>query len=73
MSTQIQVRVTIRFYGRLAGALGIGSEHVQRRTLTLPSPFTEAEAKEAARVNLYSKQGDSPAYEHVTVKAIAFN
>jgi hypothetical protein len=73
MSTQTQVRVTVRFYGRLSGALGIGSEHVERRTITVPSPFTEEEAKEAARVNLYDRQGDSLAYEHVTVKSIAFN
>jgi hypothetical protein len=69
----MNARVTIRFTGKLSGALGIASDFVERRTLVLPSPFTEAQAQEAARVNLYDRQGDSPAYERVTVRSIAFN
>ena len=66
-------RITIWFYGRLSGALGVCYDITERRTIQLPDEFTEAQAKEAARVNLYEKQGDSPAYERVTVKQIAFN
>lgn len=66
-------RVTIWFYGRISGALGVGYDIMERRTIQLPDEFTEAQAKEAARVNLYEKQGDSPAYERVTVDRIAFN
>lgn len=69
----VQARITIHFIGRLSGALGVGCEGCERRTVTLPSPFTESEAKEAARVALYTPEGDSPAYEHVTVRSVAFN
>ena len=67
------IRVTINFVGRLSGALGICYDCNERRTIQVPSPFTELEAKEAARVNLYEKQGDSPAYESVWVTSVAFN
>lgn len=66
-------RVTIRHRSKLAGALGISDEHNDRRTIELPSPFTYAEAKEAARCALYYAQDDSPAYESVQVRSVAFN
>ncbi len=69
----IPARVTITFIGRLSGALGVCSEFNERRTIYLPSEFTYLEAKEAARQDLYYKQGDSPAYERVLVKNVAFN
>lgn len=62
------VRVTITFYGRLSGALGIGCRHSAQRTLHLPDTFTLDEAEEAARVALY--EPDNPgglAFERVSV------
>lgn len=66
-------RVTIWFTGRLSGALGVCYEIMERRTIQVPEEFTEADAKEAARKNLYYKQDTSPAYEKVLVHRIAFN
>ena len=68
-----KVRVTITFTGRLSGALGVCSDFSERRIIEVPSPFTVAEANEVARVALYFSEGDSPAYERVTVRNVAFN
>ena len=67
------IRITIKFFGKVSGALGICYDIIERRTVTVPSPFTEEEVKEEARKNLYYPQGDSPPYDHVTVTSIAFN
>jgi len=66
-------RVTIRFRGRQVGSPGAICDMEQRRTVTLPSPFTLDQAHEAARKALRYRQGDSPAYERVTVRSVAFN
>lgn len=65
-------RVSIKFFGKIAGALGIISDYNDRRTIQVPSPFTYEEAKEAARVSLYQPE-DGIAYESVTVISLAFN
>ena len=72
MSTK-KARITIRFEGRLLGAMGVTSCFVERRTVELPSPFTEQDARRAATKALYSAEGDSPAYDSVTVRSVAFN
>lgn len=73
MSDTNRIRVTVVFTGRLAGAIGIDHEITTQVNITVPSPFTEEQAKEAARVSLYEKDLDRAAYEHVTVRRIMFN
>lgn len=67
------LRVTIRFRGKISGALGRAYEMESRRAIELPHPFTYEEAKEAARKALYLSEGDDNAYEVVTVTSVAFN
>lgn len=67
------IRVTIGFRGKRAGALGVTYHITARRTISVPESFTEEEAKEAARLALYSPDGEDGAYESVMVERVAFN
>ena len=67
------IRVTIAFKGRQACALGQIYPMSRRRSISVPDPFTYEEAKEAARIALYEKEGDDCAYEHVQILSVAFN
>ena len=66
-------RVGIYFTGRVALSLGTTEGFYDRRTVRLPAGFTEEQAKEAARLALYEPDGDSPAYDSITVTRITFN
>jgi hypothetical protein len=67
-------RITVRFHGRIQGALGVCYQMERRRTVTLPDVFTEAEAREEARKALYERDAmDTDAYENVRVTSVAFN
>ena len=66
------VRVGIRFNGRLQGELGVTYDNYERRTISLPVDFTEEQAVELARESLYNRRGESPAYENVTDASIDF-
>ena len=74
------IRVTVKFTGRIQGALGVSYPMERRKTIEVPDQFTYAEACEAARVALY-KQLDTDkydfvnaeVYENVNVLSVAFN
>ena len=67
------IRVTIKFIGRQAGALGVTYPMERRRSISVPEHFTYEEALEAARTALYEKEGDDCAYENVHHTSVAFN
>jgi hypothetical protein len=67
------IRVTVKFTGRIQGALGVSYPMERRKTIEVPDQFTYEEAKEAARIALYEKEGDDCAYEHVQILSVAFN
>ena len=66
---------TIRFVGREFNSQGCIEDHEVRRPLGLPSPFTYADAINAAYVAMrypYPELGQ-PAYEHIRVISVTFN
>lgn len=69
----VDVRVTIRFVGRMEGAIGTHDDHVVRKTIRLKAPFTYNEAMAEAGRSLYHKGVDHPAYQDIRVRSVAFN
>jgi hypothetical protein len=66
-------RLTIRFIARPKGSKGLSDYHNERRTVTLPSPFTLEQAKEAARIACEHADHENPAWDRVRVVSVAFN
>ena len=71
-------RVTITFHGKPVGSKERPRQHNIRRTITVPSPFTYKQAREAAfkAVQEPELNTDSPAYvvkQPGNVTNIAFN
>lgn len=62
------IHLKITFFGKIAGALGVGHQITAERCVEISEPYTAEQLAEAARVALYEKEGDSPAYQSVTIR-----
>lgn len=62
-----KITVTMRFHGRLSGALGLNSWITDKRTIEVADNATNESIHDAARLALYYAQDKSPAYENVAL------
>ena len=71
---KVVARVSVKFVARQSGALGIVSDFNRRRTIYLWPAFSEEEAVEAARRELYEPDAETgEAFERVSQVHVAFN